>query len=54
MGRWILSNFTETITATEAIVDLTLNRYLPDWQSDKVEDWDDDYRWSPDSPQVIA
>ena len=31
MGRWILSNFTETVTANEEILDLTFNRYLPKW-----------------------
>mmetsp|Transcript_10778 Transcript_10778/g.14499 ORF Transcript_10778/g.14499 Transcript_10778/m.14499 type:complete len:81 (-) Transcript_10778:182-424(-) len=54
MGKWVLSNFTETVTASEAFFDITLNRYMPRWSSDKEEDWDDDYRWSPDSPQMYA
>ena len=54
MGKWVLSNFTETVTASEAYFDVTVNRYMPRWASDKDEDWDDDYRWSPSSPQMYA
>ena len=33
---------------------MTFNRYLPHWQSDKEENWDDDYRWNPESPLMLA
>lgn len=49
-----MTEFNETVTTSESTLDLTLNRYLPTWISDKDEDWNNDYRWSPDSPEVYA
>ena len=31
---------------------LQASRYLPTWESPKNENWDNDYRWSPESPHV--
>ena len=54
MGCWVMSYFQETITATNEFIEMTFNRYLPHWQSDKEENWDDDYRWNPESPLMLA
>ena len=39
-------------TAYSDLVDLTVSRYLPRWASYRDEHWDNDYRWSPESPLV--
>jgi hypothetical protein len=53
-GKWVLTGFNETVTTAESTLEFTFDRYLPTWISDKDENWDNDYRWSPDSPEVYA
>ena len=33
-------------------INCVLNRYLPKWSWDRYEDYNNDYRWSKDSPPV--
>ena len=53
-GKWVLTGFNETVTTSESTLEFTFDRYQPNWISDKEENWDNDYRWSPESPEVYA
>ena len=50
--KWTLVTFTETVTTEETYLDILVSRYLPMWVYDRIENWDDDFRWDPESPDV--
>lgn len=51
-GIWTLATFEKTTTVDDSILEFIVNRYMPKWVYGRIEDWDDDYRWSPESPQI--
>ena len=53
-GIWTLESFEVSTTVDGQTADFVFNRYLPIWVYSKWEEWDNDFRWSPRSPQVAA
>ena len=53
-GRWTISSFTNLVTIDSDELFIIADRYMPKWKHDKEERWDNDYRWSPDSPAIQA
>lgn len=54
-GKWTLSSLEKTSQSSNGDELLIVaSRFLPKWKHDKEENWDNDYRWSPDSPTIQA